>query len=98
MDHSTYCILYMKVSNVKTKRDGNWVYCTGTVKNTGTYNIRYVKVRAGFKDSRGNVIDTDWTYAVGSEWLYAGESKNFEIMIKDTDRKIQSADVIIIYD
>jgi len=98
MDHTTYCILYLKVSDVKIKRDGDWVYCTGSVKNTGSYSIKYVKVRAGFKDSRGNVIDSDWTYAVDSDWLNPGESKNFEMMIKDENRKIKDADVIIIYD
>ena len=98
MDHKTYCILYMKVSNVKIRRSGDWVYCTGTIKNTGKYSIKFVKVRAGFKDSRGNVIDSDWTYAVDSSWLYPNESKNFEMMVKDPNRKIQTADVIVVYD
>ena len=98
MDHATYCLLYMKVKDVKIKRDGNWVYCTGSVQNTGTYQIKYVKVRAGFKDAKGNVIDSDWTYAVDSDWLNPGESKSFEMMIKDENKKIKDADVMVVYE
>ena len=48
------------------------------------------------KDYSGKVIDTDWTYAVDSTWLDPGESKSFEMMIRDEYGKIQTADVSII--
>lgn len=98
MDHDTYCMLYMKISNVKVKHDGNYTYCTGTITNTGTYNIKYVKVKASCKDRYGTVIDTDWTYAVDSSWLEPGESNNFEMMIRDESGKIKTCDVSILYD
>jgi hypothetical protein len=86
----------MKISDVSVKHKGNYTYCTGTIKNTGDYSIKYVKVKASLKDYSGKVIDTDWTYAVDSTWLDPGESKSFEMMIRDEYGKIQTADVSII--
>ena len=98
MSHSTYCLLYMSISNVKVTHKGNYAYCSGTITNTGTYSVKYVKVKAALKDSSGTTIDTDWTYAVDSTWLDPGESKNFEMMIKDEDGKIKKAVVTVIAD
>ena len=98
MDFSTYCLLYLNVSNVRVTHSGNYTYVTGSVKNTGTYSVRYVKVRAACKNSSGSVIDTDWTYAVDSDWLEPGESKTFEMMIRDPNNSIRSASVTIVTD
>lgn len=98
MDHATYCLLYMSVSNVNVKHERNYTYVTGTVTNNGTYQVKYVKVKAVCKDWSGSVIDTDWTYAVDSLWLDPGESKAFEMMVKDEDGKIKTADVSIVYE
>lgn len=96
MDHSTYCLLYMTVSNVRVTHSGNYAYVSGTIKNTGTYRIRYVKVRAACKNSAGSVVDTDWTYAVDSDWLEPGESKSFEMMVRDPNNNIRSATVTVV--
>lgn len=98
MTHSMYCLLYIKVSNVRVTHSGNYAYIRGTVTNTGTYNIKYVKVKIACENWSGKVIDTDWTYAVGSSWLEPGESNNFECMVKDEYRKISNATVTVIYD
>ncbi len=98
MDHDTYCMLYMDISDVFVSHKRNYAYVTGTIKNTGDYSIKYVKVKASCKDLFGNVLDTDWTYAVDSAWLDAGESKRFEMMVRDADQKITTADVNIMYD
>ena len=98
MSHATYCRLYMKVNNVKVKHERNYTYVTGSVKNTGTYQVKFVKVKAVCKDYSGNIIDTDWTYAVDSTWLDPGESKTFEMMVRDPDGKIKKADVTVISD
>ena len=98
MNHSTYCMLYMKVSNVKVTHKGNYTYVSGTITNNGTYQIKYVKVKASCKNASGTVIDTDWTYAVDSSWLNPGESKNFEMMIKDENNKIKTATVTVVYE
>ena len=98
LDHASYCMLYMKISNVTVTHKRNYTYVNGTITNTGTYQIKYVKVKAACKDYLGTVIDTDWTYAVDSTWLAPGESKQFEMMIKDEMYKIKKADVTIIYE
>ena len=93
MDHSTYALLYMSLSNVSVTHSGDYAYVSGTITNNGAYQIKYVKVKAECKDYRGNVIDTDWTYAVDSTWLDPGESKKFEMMVKDPDKDIRTATV-----
>ena len=95
MDHSTYCLLYMKVSDVSVSHSSNYAYISGTITNNGTSSVRYVKVKAACKDSSGKVIDTDWTYAVDSSWLDPGESKSFEMMVKDTNKEIRTASVTV---
>lgn len=98
MTHSRYCLLYMKISDVKVTHSRNYAYCSGTITNTGTYSVKYVKVKAALKDSSGSTIDTDWTYAVDSSWLDPGESKSFEMMIKDENGKIKTAVVTVVTD
>ena len=97
MDHDTYCLLFMKISNVNVTHSSSYAYINGTITNTGTYQIKFVKVRAACKDYSGNVIDTDWTYAVDSSWLNPGESKTFQMMVPDSGQKIASASVIVEY-
>ena len=48
-----------------------------------------------FITSYGNVVDTDWTYAVGSEGLSPGESKKWEAYV-DKDLSIKKIDISII--
>lgn len=98
MDHSTYCLLYMKVSDVEVTHKHNYTYVSGSITNNGDYRIKFVKVKASCKDASGKVVDTDWTYAVDSSWLEPGESNTFEMMIKDEDAKIKKADVSVVLD
>ena len=74
------------------------MYISGTIKNTGTYQIKFVKVKAVCKNYAGSIVDTDWTYAVDSNWLEPGESKKFEMMVKDTNNEIRTANVSVVYD
>lgn len=63
------------------KKSGNYIYINGSVTNTSSSKtISYFEVEAKFYDSKGNVIDSDWTND-GDE-LEPGESRNFEIMHK----------------
>lgn len=98
MEFGTYCLLYMEISDVKLKHSGNYTYISGTITNTGNYQVKYVKVRAACKNYYGEIIDTDWTYAVDSDWLNPGESKTFEMMVKDEYHKISTAEVSVVYE
>lgn len=44
------------------KRDGNYIYIPGSVTNVSFGKmISYFEVEAKFCDSKGKVIDSDWT-------------------------------------
>lgn len=55
--------------------------CTGTITNNSSKTYRFVEVKGAFKNSNGKVVDTDWTYAVGSEGLAPGESSTFRMSV-----------------
>ncbi len=71
----------LKISNVIVTSNSLYTICTGTITNSGKRSYDYVKVKGAFKDLSGNVIDTDWTYAVGSEGLDPGESTTFRLSV-----------------
>jgi hypothetical protein len=51
------------------------------VRNKGEKAVSYVKVAAENLDKSGNVVDSNWTFAVASENLAPGDAKSFRIMI-----------------
>ena len=91
---TTYVTLapILSISNLHLTSNSSYKVCTGTVTNSGNMYATYVKVKASFKDSSGNVLDTDWTYAVGSEKLSPGESKTFRLSVP-YNRRINSVSV-----
>lgn len=71
----------LKISNVEVTSNSSYTVCTGKITNQGKKNYSFVKVKGAFKNSSGTVLDTDWTYAVGSEGLDPGESKSFRMSV-----------------
>ena len=71
----------LKFSNINVTTNSSYTVCTGTVTNNGSKTYKFVEIKGSFKDSSGNVIDTEWTYAVGSEGLAPGESKTFRMSV-----------------
>lgn len=63
----------LRISGVSLSSSSSYITATGTVTNNGSRTVRFVEVKAAFKNSSGKVVDTDWTYAVGSEGLSPGE-------------------------
>ena len=61
----------------------------GSVKNNLDRTVYYVEVKVSLYDASGNVIDTDWTYAVGHEGLSPGESTKFSVMMKADSRMVR---------
>ena len=76
---SGYAVLDITIDSVTYNSSYN--ICTGSVKNTGKQTYKFVTVKGSFKDSNGNVVDTDWTYAVGAEGLSPGESSSFRLSV-----------------
>ncbi len=60
--------------------DGSYMYCKGKVRNLGTSSVKFVKVQVEWLDKSGNILDTDFTYAVGGEELAPGAAKSFSMM------------------
>ena len=98
MDAYVYCMAYVDINDVWVSHDGDYAYVTGTMTNNGGYSVACIKVRAVCKNSSGKIVDTDWTYAIDSNRLYPGESRKFEMMIRDDYRDISTATVTFMMD
>lgn len=89
-------VLVLKVSNIKIDHNSIYTTCNGVITNNGYNTYTFVQIKASFKDSSGTVLDTDWTYAVGSEGLAPGESSTFVFSVpknyKITDCSISLID------
>ncbi|MBO5505108.1 MAG: hypothetical protein J5984_01390 [Clostridia bacterium] len=85
--------LKLTISDVYTKY--NYTYAEGTMRNNSNSTVEYVRIKGSFTDSSGNVIDTDWTYAVGSEGLEPGESCKWKLSVSK-DYRITKCSVKIL--
>lgn len=74
-----YSVLQITVDRVTS--NAGYTICTGSVKNTGNKTYKFIEVKGSFQDASGNVIDTDWTYAAGSEGLAPDESTTFRLSV-----------------
>ena len=79
----------LKISDVTLTHNSFYMIAEGNVKNIGTDTLKFVKIKASFKDKDGNVIDTDDTYACGDEGLEPDETTKFKILV-DYDLRIRS--------
>lgn len=77
------------VSSLSHSTSGKNYHITGTVTNNTSRTVEFVKVKISMLDSSGKVIDTDTTYACGSEGLAPGESSKFDCYI-DKDSQMDS--------
>lgn len=76
----------MDISADSITSNSGYTICSGSVKNNGTKTYKFIQLKGAFKDSNGNVVDTDWTYAAGSEGLAPGESTTFRLSVnKNSD-------------
>ena len=85
----------LKVSNVNITTSKYYTKASGNFTNNSDTTVKFVKIKGSFKNSSGKVVDTDWTYAVGSEGLKPGETCKWELSVdKDYSIKSCSAEVI----
>lgn len=93
---SNYVASYeLKISNVKLSSGNLYTYAEGTLTNNGDSTVTFVKIKGSFKNSLGQVVDTDWTYAVGGEGLAPGESTKWKLSV-DKDYSIKDCEVSIL--
>lgn len=72
----------LSFSDVKVSNNSSYTICTATLTNDGRKTYTYIDVKGKFEDSSGTTLDTDWTYAVGSEGLAPGESVTLKLSVK----------------
>lgn len=68
--------------------DGNYMYLKGKIRNKGSVEVTFVKVGVEWLDAANQILDTDYTYAVGGEGLNPGAAKSFDIMTT-ADRRMK---------
>lgn len=85
----------LELSNIALYSNYSYKDCTGTITNNGSCTYTYIKVKCRFKNHFDEVVDTDWTYAVGSEGLAPGEAKTFSMSVPDNSA-IKSCSVFIL--
>jgi hypothetical protein len=85
----------LNFSNIKINHNSSYTVCTATITNSGKKTYTLVEVKGKFENSSGTVLDTDWTYAVGSEGLEPGESTTLRLSVKK-DRDIAKCELEIL--
>ena len=78
---STVYSFELPISNVQVSSNSVSTYAEGSITNRSNATVKFVEVRGSFMNSYGNTVDTDWTYAVGSEGLKPGESTKFKLYV-----------------
>lgn len=87
----------LRFSNIAITHNSSYTVCTGTITNNGRITYSFVEAKGKFKDSSGKTIDTNWTYAVGSEKLAPGESASFKMLVAKNSNIVECALEILDY-
>lgn len=85
----------LNISDVRVYSEYSFTYAEGTLKNNSDETVKYVRIKGAFKTRMGTVVDTDWTYAVGSEGLAPGESCKWKMSVTK-DPSITDCDVTVL--
>lgn len=85
----------LSFTNIQIEHNSSYTVVTGKVTNYGDVTYTFVKIKGTFKTSSGTVVDTDWTYAVGSEGLAPGETTTFRMSIPK-DRTVTKCTISIL--
>ena len=84
----------LSVSNIRLSSNSSYTIAEGSLTNNSDQTVSFVELKGAFKTSTGSVVDTDWTYAVGSEGLAPGESCKWRMSVSK-DRSITSCTVTV---
>lgn len=83
-DISTYKALELTIDDATTSY--GYITVEGSISNPTNNAYSYVELKVKILDKNGKVIDTENTYAVGSETLSPGDTKKWDAMLKADDR------------
>ncbi|MBR1757267.1 MAG: zinc ribbon domain-containing protein [Lachnospiraceae bacterium] len=93
-DYLTGLLLTISDVKISSSSSRSYTYADGTITNNSTQTVKFVQIKGSFKDSKGNTIDTDSTYAVGAEGLAPGESCKWHMSVS-YDSAITKCDVSV---
>ena len=85
----------LRISGVTISSSSSYTTAEGTLTNNSDQTVSFVKIKGSFETSTGTVIDTDWTYAVGTEGLAPGESTKWHMSVPK-DYSIKTCKVTIL--
>ena len=85
----------LKISNITISSNSSYTVAEGTITNNSDQTVKFVEIKGAFETASGSVVDTDWTYAVGSEGLAPGESSKWRMSVSK-DTKIKNCTVTVI--
>ena len=83
------------ISGVSVFSNSSYTIAEGKFTNNSDTTVKFVKIKGAFQDRNGKVVDTDWTYAVGSEGLAPSESCKWRMSVLK-DSSITKCDVTVI--
>ncbi len=101
-DNFKPCSNCLTISEIELNAEGNVATCTGFVINNGNKNYRYVEIRCDFKDSNGEILDSETRTVYleqenGNEYIIKpGDKAGFNISYFDNIDKLASCSVYII--
>lgn len=81
------------ITNNGITSNSSYTICEGKITNKGKDSYKFIKIKGSFVDGNGNVVDTDWTYAIGGEGLSPGESTTWRLSV-DKDTSIKDCKII----
>lgn len=68
------------IEETSCTKDGDYMYAEGFVKNNSNQTYSFIVVNVNYSDENGSIVDTDWTYVVGSEGLPPSSRKSYKVM------------------
>lgn len=78
-------IIYNGLTIKAKYHTGSNPYVDGTATNNSDTYVEFVRIKVLLYNSSGNVIDTEWTYAVGAEGLAPGETTKWIVYCSNAD-------------
>lgn len=85
----------LKISHVTLSSNSSNTIAEGTITKNSNQTVSFVKIKGSFENSSGTVVNTNRTYAVGSEGLAPGKSCKWRMSIKN-DYLIKDCNVSIL--
>ncbi|MBM7598084.1 hypothetical protein JOC34_000441 [Virgibacillus halotolerans] len=86
----------LELQDKSCTHDKGYMKTKGFIKNNDSKPHKHIRVEVDYLDADGNVVDSDWTYAVDSQELKPDGRKSYEITTPDNDKITECNQVIVV--